>query len=96
MYWDLFISLLIVSTAIYTPYRLAYIDEETIEWVVLEVVVDTFFFLDIIFTFFSAYYDSTDVLIDRRSKIACNYMRGWFWVDFMAIFPISLILKNTT
>ena len=85
-----------MSTAIYTPYRLAYIEEETVEWVLLEVIVDSFFLLDIFFTFFSAYYDSTDVLIDSRSKIACEYMRGWFWVDSISIFPISLILKNTT
>lgn len=52
--------------------------------------------LDIIFTFFSAYYDSTDVLIDRRTKIACDYMRGWFWIDFVSIFPVGLIVQNTT
>ncbi len=94
--WDLFISLLIVATAIYTPYRLAYIDVESVGWMTLEIVVDLFFLLDIIFTFFSAYYDSTDVLIDSRRRIACNYLRGWLWVDFISIFPVSLILDQTT
>ena len=75
--WDLCISLLIVATAIYTPYRLAYIDEESTAWVVSELGVDSFFLLDMLFSFFSAYYDATDVLVDARRTIACNYLRGY-------------------
>ena len=94
--WDLCISLLIVATAIYTPYRLAYIDEESTAWVVSELGVDSFFLLDMLFSFFSAYYDATDVLVDARRTIACNYLRGWFWVDFLAVFPVGLIIDQTT
>ena len=41
-----------------------------------------------------AYYNINDDLEDRRSVIACRYLRGWFWVDFVSIFPLGLIIDT--
>lgn len=30
--WDFFISILIIATAVYTPYRLAFVDSDSIGW----------------------------------------------------------------
>ncbi len=69
--WDFAISLLILASAIYTPYRLAYVDNDSTEWLIAELTVDFFFLMDIIFSFFSAYLDEFDRLIDKRSRIIC-------------------------
>lgn len=53
-----------------------------------------FFFLDIVFTFFSAYYNNRDELIVDRRKIALSYIKGWFFLDVVMVLPISLIFKT--
>lgn len=93
MQWDLLISLLIIVSAISTPYRMAYVDDNSVPWMVTELLLDFFFFVDIILTFFSAYFDKLDVLVDNRRKIACNYLKFWFIIDFVSIMPLSLIIN---
>ena len=90
--WDFIISILILATAIYTPYRLAYVDDDSAKWTIIELSVDVFFLFDIIFSFFSAYFDETDHLVDKRCTIIWNYLKFWFLIDFVSIVPISLIL----
>ena len=90
--WDLLISIFIVLSAIITPYRMAFVDDNSVSWMVTELVLDFLFFIDIILTFFSAYFDKLDVLVDNRRKIACNYLKFWFIIDFVSIMPLSLLI----
>ena len=53
------------------------------------------FFIDIGFSFVSAYYNKMEILIDNRKKIACGYIKGWFFIDLLAIFPLQLLTNNT-
>ena len=96
MKWDLFISLLIIVSAVFTPYRMAYVDGNSLSWVVTELVMDGFFFIDLLLTFFSAYFDKLDVLVDSRRKIICNYLKFWFIIDFVSILPLSLIIDQAS
>ena len=56
-----------------------------------EFFIDIFFILDLIINFFLEYYNSTDKLIKIRKKIIKNYLRGWFFYDFLAALPINII-----
>ena len=56
-------------------------------------MVDSFFFIDIILTFFTSVNDKHRVYqITDRSVIARKYLRGWFFVDVLSIMPIDLIM----
>lgn len=33
--------------------------------------------------------------IYNRRTIACNYLKGWFILDFVATFPVSMIVNET-
>ena len=90
--WDLLISLLIIVSAVITPYRMAYVDGNSLSWMLMELIVDGFFFIDMVLTFFSAYFDKLDVLVDSRQKIFWNYLKFWFIIDFVSILPLSLII----
>ena len=92
--WDFFIILLILFSGIYTPFRIAFYEQDTTFWIVLELVVDAFFLMDILLTFVSAYYDHNETLIDQRSRIACSYVRSWFAIDVVSVFPLSLIMEG--
>lgn len=90
--WDLFISIMIIVTSFYTPYRLAFIESSSQPLTIVEFIIDGFFMIDIILTFCSAYYDDQDVLIDRRRTIVCKYLKFWFYADLISVIPISLIV----
>ncbi len=78
-----------------TPLRAAFIDEDEIAWLLVEGIIDVAFVLDIIFTFYSAYYDRIERLVSNRREIACSYLRSWFVLDVISVIPLSLIFSNS-
>ena len=54
--------------------------------------MDVVFGIDIIVVFFSAYYDENFRIVDKLSTIGCQYLRGWFILDVLAIMPFDMIL----
>ena len=83
----------LLYTFIITPYRLAFVEEDDLYWIMISAFVDFLFFVDIILTFFSAYFDCEDNLITQKGKIAKNYIRGWFILDFVSIFPFFTLIS---
>lgn len=39
--------------------------------------------------FNSAYYDDEFHIVEDRQQIAVNYLKSWFLIDFLSIFPID-------
>lgn len=56
--------------------------------------IDVIFGVDIIINFFSAYYDKNDEIVFSKKKIAARYLKGWFLIDFLGVFPISLFIEG--
>lgn len=50
-----------------------------------------FFFFDIIINFNLAFYDEMDQLVYDRPGIAKNYLKFWFWIDLMGVFPFYAV-----
>ena len=48
--------------------------------------------MDIIINFNSAFLNESYLTIDDRKVIVCNYLKGWFLFDLLAVFPFGLIL----
>ena len=76
---------------IITPYRIAFTTSDQVWWVVTDAVIDFMFFVDILVTFYSAYYTSEYILIDKRATIFCHYITGWFIIDVVSILPFNYI-----
>ena len=34
------------------------------------------------------------IIIVNRKKIALNYLKGWFFIDFVSTFPVYLIMDS--
>lgn len=85
----MFVSLILIFTCAITPFRLAFTDKDTFEWEIINLTVDLIFFMDMILIFNTAYYDEDFQMIQYRGVIAISYMRGWFLIDLLAIFPIG-------
>ena len=88
--WSFLIFLLMLYTALITPFRICFIDETDQNWLVVETCVDGLFFIDVLLTCCTAYKDSEQKLIGDRKAILRNYVTGWFVVDTVACIPFQL------
>lgn len=93
-YWDLIISLALVLTCSITPFAIAFVDDENETLQIFDLTVDVLFVIDILVIFNSAFYDEDYKLTDQYQQIATNYLRGWFLLDFLAIFPFNILFPT--
>lgn len=84
--------LFIMLTATYTPYRIAFITEDTIGDMYIDLILDVYFILDIVLSIFTAYPDPiTGVLITNINSIVKHYVKGDLFFDIIASFPFSIL-----
>lgn len=94
--WDFYILILTLFTCIITPYRLAFFLEydDPLPWKICNYFVDGSFAVDVILTFFSAYYDGEVAVVDDRGKIAKDYIMSWFVIDTVSVFPFEDVMNS--
>ncbi|BES94440.1 Hypothetical protein NTJ_07250 [Nesidiocoris tenuis] len=104
--WDWIILLLVMYTAIFTPYVAAFLlnepDYNTKKsnktnymddpLVIIDLIVDVTFIIDIGINFRTTYVNKNDEVVSHPAKIAVNYLRGWFLIDLVAAIPFDLLL----
>ena len=79
-----------------TPLRATFYDnDDDIVWQLVDGFIDLVFVLDIIFTFFSAYYNKIEQLISNRRDICCNYLKSWFILDLISVLPFSYFFNSS-
>jgi len=55
-------------------------------------LVYIFFYIDILICFTTGYTDERGEYITDHKKIAADYMRTWFWIDFLSNIPLDYIM----
>jgi hypothetical protein len=85
---------ILIFIAFVTPYRVAFVEYDEGGWLIFQYVVNVIFTLDIFINFITAYFDQEDNLVLDRKKIALHYLKTWFFIDFLAVFPLSSILSS--
>ena len=58
---------------------------------VLEIILDVFFLVDIISSFNTGFYKK-GYLVMKRKDVMLHYLHSWFTVDAISSFPYQLIL----
>ena len=91
--WGYVVTGLLIYTATITPFRLALVEEETIDWFVIGLIIDGLFFSDVIVNCFLCYYDSDNNIITSHKKIFLNYLTGWMLLDILACIPLQAIMS---
>lgn len=84
-----------IYTALFTPFNIAFEDEKSFLRKYMDYGADLVFLLDIIINFVSSYFDNEDNLVVEHKKIAINYLKGWFWIDFISIIPFEFIFPDS-
>lgn len=96
--WDIFVSFILVYSCFVVPLQLCFADDlpyshSAFLW--LNHIIDILFAIDIIVTFNSAITNDEFSTIENHKEIAINYLKGWFWVDFLAILPLEWFLPSS-
>lgn len=97
-WWQTFLVVLVVYSAWSSPFELAFRNVATGSLLRVDLVVDAFFAMDIILTFFVAYLDkSTYLLVDEHKRIATRYVTHmWFPMDVASTLPFQTIYRVFT
>jgi hypothetical protein len=90
--WNGIISVLLLYTATIMPLSMAFFESDSTDvWFDIDIMLDCFFFVDILVTFNSAYYDTCGVLVSSRKKVTLKYLKSWFFFDILSCIPFNLI-----
>ncbi|XP_074550842.1 voltage-gated inwardly rectifying potassium channel KCNH7 isoform X1 [Halichoeres trimaculatus] len=102
--WDWLILLLVIYTAILTPYSAAFLLNDQGEQKrrecgyscsplnVVDLMVDIMFIIDILINFRTTYVNQNEEVVSDPAKIAIHYFKGWFLIDMVAAIPFDLLI----
>nr|WIV69042.1 potassium channel AKT1 [Salicornia europaea] len=91
--WEMYLVFLVFYTAWVSPFEFGFLDSPIKDLAIVDNVVNGFFAIDIILTFFVAYLDpQTYLLVDDRKQIAWKYLKFWFWFDLISTVPSELVM----
>jgi len=91
--WDFMISIFLFITLISLPLSMAF-DEVYMTLYSFNLVMDSFFCIDVIKNFFTGFYDTDGVIWMKHRRICTNYISGWFIPDIASSVPIDVILEG--
>ncbi|XP_051206276.1 potassium channel KAT2 isoform X1 [Lolium perenne] len=86
--WETFLLVLVVYSAWIYPFELAFLRHLSWKLFLVENIVNGFFAIDIVLTFFLAYLDRKSyLLVDNPKRIAARYLSSWFIFDVCSTIP---------
>ncbi|XP_057845259.2 potassium channel KAT3 isoform X2 [Cryptomeria japonica] len=92
-WWETFLIALVAYCAWVYPFQIGFIDVQ--RWgklCIAGTVVDAFFAIDIVLTFFVAYIDeNSQIIIDNPKHIALRYISTWFIFDICSTIPFEAL-----
>lgn len=92
IYWNFFLGLCLLYTAIVTPFLLAFVYNRDFDaWFVIDIILSGVFLFDFLFTLNTAFHDFDGKLITSRKSIFFNYLKGWLIIDLVSCFPLDLL-----
>lgn len=105
--WDWIILILVMYTAIFTPYVAAFVLSDP-EYnskrnrkyaddpiVIIDLIVDVTFVIDILINFRTTFVNGQDEVVSHPGRIAVHYLSGWFLIDLVAAIPFDLLLVGS-
>lgn len=96
--WEMLLVALVIYSAWICPFEFAFLSYENNSIFIVDHIVNGFFAIDIVLTFFVAYMDTQSyLLVDDPKRIAIRYISTWFVFDVSSTAPfqsLSLLFTN--
>ncbi|XP_048132300.1 potassium channel KAT3-like [Rhodamnia argentea] len=90
--WEMWLIVLVLYSAWICPFEFAFLSYKIDSLFIIDNIVNGFFAIDIVVTFFVAYLDSQSyLLVDDPKKIALRYLSTWFIFDVCSTAPFQSI-----
>jgi len=90
-FWNILVMFLLLYVVTYVPVSVCFFENPSdgsySTGMIVDLVVDCLFLMDMFINFISAYQTLDGEIRVSMKDIAINYMTGWFFIDFVAIFP---------
>lgn len=61
------------------------------KFTMIDIIVDFLFFVDMLTNFRTTYLNNGELVVNPK-KIAVNYLKGWFIIDFFSAIPFDMII----
>ena len=98
-FFDIIIFLFSFYYIIFFPIILCYypiLSSDFKSWyLMINIIIDLFYIIDLIIGFFTAYYDIEEIFIKKLTEISVNYLSGWFLIDLLSAIPFNTIFAIT-
>ena len=91
-YWDWIVILLVLYNSFFIPYNFSFLQKRNASIEMFDYLVDIVFLIDMGLSFFTGFYDKRGDEVLNLTAIRAKYMSGWFWIDFVAIFPFEILI----
>ncbi|XP_052211408.1 potassium channel AKT1-like isoform X2 [Diospyros lotus] len=89
--WETFLVMLVFYTAWVSPFEFGFLEKPSGALSIVDNIVNGFFAIDILLTFFVAYLDKTTyLLVDNPKFIAWKYAKTWLVFDVISTVPSEL------
>lgn len=94
IYWNALILLFTIYSILVEPYQMAFEVDQLRSLFILELTIDFLFFIDMIISFFTGYYDEKLSVETSLKKIFLRYLKSWFILDLITCFPLQLFFQG--
>ena len=97
-YWDFLQVFLLMYIAIAVPYRIGFSELSYGWWYAIDFVVDMYFYIDMVFNFFTAYWEISETdddyhYVTNLWQIQKHYLKGWFLPDLLSLAPVDYVSR---
>ncbi|XP_022139882.1 potassium channel KAT3-like isoform X2 [Momordica charantia] len=90
--WEMWLVVLVIYSAWICPFEFAFLPYKQNALFIFDHIVNAFFAVDILLTFFVAYLDTHSyLLVDNPKRIALRYLSTWFVFDVCSTAPLQSI-----
>ena len=93
--WDVTQAAILIYVAMVVPFRVGYRQPAEGAWYVVDLLIDIYFYVDVVLNFHTGYVDPDDEerVIYEPWAIARKYARTWLSIDIGACLPIDLGIR---
>ena len=93
--WDIAQTVILLYISLVVPFRVGYRQTAEGGWYILDLLIDLYFYVDVVLNFYTGYPDPDDEerVVYGPSHIAKEYARTWLLIDVVACLPIDFAIR---
>jgi hypothetical protein len=89
--WVLLGAFFICYDVLMMPYRICFSAPAKGPMFYFEAFIQIYFIMDLALNFFIGFMTPTGELVVKHSVVIMHYAKGWFFIDFLASFPVDFV-----